>query len=234
MNKSFISIALLLASSTTFAETKYPENPILRPLTLADGTIAVSGALVLGEEKDEHHSELNLNVGYGLTDNLTVSLSGVNYRFLARDDNETGLELAIGLGVRGRQESSINGDSIAYGTDLNGKYVFDENIAMTFSVGYIKWDEEKHKNKDEYRYAIGMQANVSKDWTAFANYTYRDLKDFNQNNAHEVSIGANYSYSKSADIGVFTGYSSFDAQENGYQRDNNFDRVAGVYMTYRF
>jgi hypothetical protein len=33
---------------------------------------------------------------------------------------------------------------------------------------------------------------------------------------------------------MFVGYSSFDAQENGYQYDNNFDRVAGVYATYRF
>jgi len=234
MNKSLISIALLLASSTVFAETEYPENPVLRPLTLADGTIAVSGALAWAEEEDKKRVHLNLNAAYGLTDNLTLGLGGVNYRFLARTDNETGLELAVGLGVRGFQESVINGDSVAYGTDLNGKYVFNKDIAMIFSLGYVKWDEEKLKNKDEYRYSIGVQANLAKDWAATASYTYRDLKDFNQNNAHKVSLGVNYAYSKNTDIGVFAGYSSFDAQENGYKLDNSFDRAAGAYITYRF
>jgi len=44
----------------------------------------------------------------------------------------------------------------------------------------------------------------------------------------------NYAYSKNTDIGVFTGYSSFDAQENGYKLDNSFDRIAGIYAAYRF
>jgi len=234
MKKSLIGVTLLLASSTVFAETEYPENRVLRPLTLTDGTLSVGGALAWGEEKDENRGEFNLNVGYGLTDNLTLGFGGVNYRILARPDNETGLELSVGLGLRGYQESIINEDSLAYGTDLNGKYVFDENIAMIFSLGYVKWDEEKQKNKDEYRYSIGMLTNITKDWTATASYTYRDLKDFSQNDAHEVSIGVNYAYSKTMDIGMFTGYSTFDAQENGYKLDNSFDRVAGVYVDYRF
>ena len=79
-----------------------------------------------------------------------------------------------------------------------------------------------------------MQTNIAKDWTASASYTYRDLIDFEQNHAHEVGVGLNYAYSKSTDIGVFAGYSSFDAQENGYKVDNSFDRVAGVYASYRF
>jgi opacity protein-like surface antigen len=234
MNKSLISIALLLASSTVIAETEYPENPVLRPLTLTDGTISGSGALAGGEENNDNRGELNLNAAYGLTDNLTIGLGGLNYRVLARPDNTTGLELAIGLGIRGYQDSKVNGYSVAYGADLNGKYVFDENIAMIFSLGYIKWDEEKLKNKDEYRYSVGVQANVAKDWTASASYTYRDLKDFSQNDAHEVNVSFNYAYSKDTDIGVFTGYSSFDAQENSYELDDNFERVAGIYTTYRF
>ena len=234
MNKLLISIALLLASSTAFAETEYPENPVLRPLTLTDGTISVSGALAWGEEKDQRRGELNLNAAYGFTDNLTVGLGGLNYRFLARDNNEKGLELAVGLGVRGYQDSTNNGDSVGYGADLNGKYVFDKNLAMTFSVSYVKWDEEKLENKDEFRYSVGLQTNIAKDWTASASYTYRDLIDFEQNHAHEVGVGLNYAYSKSTDIGVFAGYSSFDAQENGYKVDNSFDRVAAVYASYRF
>lgn len=234
MKKSLVSIGLLLASSAVFAETEYPQNPVLRPLTLTDGTISVSGGLAWVEENDENRGELNLNAAYGLTDNLTVYLGGLNYRVLARSDNETGLELAVGLGIRGYQESIINGDSIAYGADLNGKYVFDETIAMTFSLGYVKWDEDKLKNKDEYRYSLGVQANIANDFTATANYTYRDLKDFNQNEAHEVNVGVNYAYTKNTDIGVFTGYSSFDAQKNDYEPDNSFDRTAGIYVTYRF
>lgn len=234
MNKSLISIALLLASSTVVAETEYPQNPVLRPLTLTDGTVSLSGALAWGEENDDNRGELNLNAAYGLTDNLMLGLSGINYRVLARPDNKTGLELTVGLGLRGYQDSKLNGYSVGYGTDLNGKYVFNENIAIIFSLGFVKWDEEKLKNKDEYRYSVGVQGNIVKDLTATASYTYRDLKDFSQNDAHEVNVDLNYAYSKNTDIGVFTGYSSFDAQENGYKLDNSFDRVAGIYATYRF
>lgn len=234
MNKSLISIALFLASSTVFAETEYPQNPVLRPLTLTDGTVSLSGALAWAEENDDNRGELNLNAAYGLTDNLMLGLGGINYRVLARPDNKTGLELAVGLGLRGYQDSKLNGHSVGYGADLNGKYVFNENIAMIFSLGYVKWDEEKLKNKDEYRYSVGVQGNIAKDLTATASYTYRDLKDFSQNDAHEVNVGLNYAYSKNTDIGVFTGYSSFDAQENGYKLDNSFDRIAGIYAAYRF
>ncbi|WP_085297055.1 porin [Cognaticolwellia mytili] len=234
MKKSLVSVALLIASSSVFAETEYPENPVLRPLTLTDGTIAVSGALGWGEEQDDSRGVLNLNAAYGLTDDLTIGLGGLNYRVLARENNAMGLELAVGAGVRGFNKAIINGDSVAYGADLNGKYVFNKNIAMTFSLGYVKWDEEKQKNKDEYRYSIGLKTNVAKDWTTSVNYTYRDLKDFTQSDAHEVNVGLNYAYSKSTDVGMFAGYSSFDAQQNGYKLDNNFDRVAGVYAAYRF
>lgn len=234
MNKSLISIALLLASSTVFAETEYPQNPVLRPLTLTDGTVSLSGTLAWAEENDDNRGELNLNAAYGLTDNLMLGLGGINYRVLARHDNKTGLELAVGLGLRGYQDSKLNGHSVGYGADLNGKYVFNENLAMIFSLGYVKWDEEKLKNKDEYRYSVGVQGNIAKDLTATASYTYRDLNDFSQNDSHEVNVGLNYAYSKNTDIGVFTGYSSFDAQENGYELDNSFDRIAGIYGVYRF
>lgn len=239
MKKSIISIALLLASSSVFADngtskTTYPENPILRPLTLTDGTVEIGGALMWVEENDKSRGELNLNAAYGLTDNLTIGFGGIKYRVLERQSNKTGLELAVGFGVRGFQDSINNGDAIGYGADLNGKYVFDKNIAMTFSVGYINWDEEKLANKSEYRYSVGVQTNVARDWTTFANYTYRDLKDFTQDDAHNVNVGVNYAFSKDIDIGLFTGYSDFDAQENGYKLKNSFDHAAGLYVTYRF
>lgn len=234
MKKALISVALLLASSTVVAETKYPENPVLRPLTLTDGTIALGGALAWGKEKNDNRAEININAGYGLTDDLTLGFGGINYRVLARSNNKMGLELSVGAGFRGFHESKIMGDSVGYGVDLNGKYVFDKDIAMTFSLGYVKWDEEKLKNKDEFLYSIGAQANIVKNWTASVSYTYRDLKDFTQDDAHEVNVGVNYAYTKNTDIGVFAGYSSFDASKNGYKLDNSFDRVAGIYTTYRF
>lgn len=234
MKKSLLCIALFLSSSAVYAETEYPQNPVLRPLTLTDGTIAVGGAIAWGEEQDDNRGEINLNAAYGLTDDLTIGLGELRYRFLARSGNNTGLELAVGMGVRGYQESLSNGDSVGYGADLNGKYVFNKDIAMLFSAGYVKWDEEKLKNKDEFRYSVGVQANVARDWTATANYTYRDLKDFIQEDAHKVNVGLNYAYSKHTDIGIFAGYSNFDAQENGYKLDNSFDRVAGLYAAYRF
>ncbi|MEW6991236.1 outer membrane beta-barrel protein [Colwelliaceae bacterium 6441] len=234
MKKSLSSIILLLASSSAFADTNYPENPVLRPLTLTDGTVALSAILAWGEEENEDRGELNLNAAYGFTDNLTVSLGGLDYRILARADNRTGLELAVALGLRGYQESLLNGDSVGYGGDLKGKYVFNSDLAMTFSVGYVKWDEEKQKNKSEFRYSVGIETNIANDWTAFSNYTYRDLKDFTQEDAHSVNMGVNYTYSKNMDVGLFAGYSSFDAQKNGYQLDNSFERLVGGYVAYRF
>ncbi|MDT0604539.1 porin [Thalassotalea castellviae] len=238
MKKSLISMALLLASTGVFAgnqsDSNYPENPILRPLTLNDGTIAVSGAISWGEEKDKSRGELNLNAAYGLTDDLTIGFAGLDYRVLARNNNRTGLELAVGVGLRGFQESTSNGDAIGYGADLNGKYVFNQDIAMTFSLGHVIWDEEHLANKSENRFSVGVQSKVAKNWTAFTNYTYRDLKGFTQDKAHSVHSGLNYTLSNNIDVGMYASYDNFEAQENGYDLKNNFDRSLGLYLTYRF
>lgn len=234
MKKIFVTSLLLLTSSISYAETEYPKNQVLRPLTLTDGTISIGGAISIVEEHDDTRGALGLHAAYGLTDNLMISLSGLDYRVLARDNNETGLELAVGAGIRGYQDSDVNGNAIGYGADLNGKYVFNSDLAMTFSVGYVKWDEENLGNKDEYHYSVGLQANLAKNWTTNVSYTYRDLKHFAQDDAHVVNAGVNYSYSKNTDLGLFVGYSDFDALENGYDLDNNFERSAGVYATYRF
>lgn len=229
-----MSIALLLTSASVFAETTYPTNTVLRPLTLTDGTILVAGALALGEENNDSRGSASINLGYGLTDDITLGLGGIHYRFLAREDNKTGLELTVAAGIRDYQESIVGGDSIAYGADVNGKYVFNNDLAMIFSLGYVKWDEEKIKDKDEYRYTLGVQQNLTHGLSATATYTYRDLKDFHQNDAHEANVSLNYAYSKSTDLGLFANYSSFDAQDNGYKLDDNFERSIGVYAAYRF
>ena len=234
MKKTITAISLLLISTNLLAETEYPKNPILRPLTLTDGTIAITGAVALQEEKNENRGRIFANLAYGLTDNLTLGYGGLNYRILARPDNQTGLELAVGLGLRGHQEQLNNKESIAYGTDITGKYVFAPDLAMTFALGFVKWDEQHRDNREEFRYSVGVQKRLASDWSINGNYTYRDLKDFEQNNAHQAQVALNYTYNKNTDIGLFAGYSNFDAQENGYKSDHNFDRAVGLYVSYRF
>ena len=239
MKKTLLSIALILTSSAAYAGSEFPTNPVLRPLTLGDGMFAISGGVVAGEENNKNRNHGFLNFGYGLTDDLTFSLNGLKYRVLARKGNRAGLEVAVGLGVRGYQEfyydnKTKKGDSTAYGADISGKYVFNADVAVNFGLSYLKWDEEARKNKDEYRVNVGIQKRLAKDWTLGTHYTYRYLKDFTQDDAHEVNVNLNYAYSKTTDFGMFATYSSFDAQENGYQLDNNLDRGLGLYFNTRF
>ncbi|GHF94084.1 porin [Thalassotalea marina] len=234
MKRTLLTIALILSSSAVLAETVYPKNPVLRPITLTEGTIAVGGAVAYVEEGDDDRGNINFHAAYGFTDDLTLSLGDIRYRFWDRLDNGTGLELTAGFGIRGYHESKLNGDALALGADITGKYVFNRDFAATFSAGYVKWDEEHLKNKDEYRYSVGLQRNLFKDVTFAANYTYRDLKDFKQSHADEVNLALNYTFSKRMDLGVFAGYSNFDAKQNGYDLDDGYERTAGVYVNYRF
>lgn len=234
MKRTFLTIALLATTSTVMAETAYPKNPVLRPLTLTEGIISVGGGLAYIEEGKDDRGHINVHAAYGITDDLTVSLGDIRYKFWDRHDNATGLELTAGFGLRGFHESKLNGEALALGADITGKYVFNRDFAATFSAGYVKWDEDKLQNKDEYRYSIGLQRNLVKDITLSANYTFRDLKDFTQSHADEVNVALNYSYSKRMDMGVFVGYSNFDAQQNGYDLEDGYERTAGLYVNYRF
>lgn len=234
MKKSLTAIAILLVTSSVFAETNYPENPVLRPLTLTDGTISLTGGLVTGEQDDDNRGEAFIGLAYGITDNLMIGDGGIKYRVLARPDNKTGLELAVGFGLRGYQEYLNEDYSIGYGLDLSGKYVVSDSFSVNFGLDVVKWAEEHRKDKSEYRYSIGAQQRLAEDWTASASYTYRDLKDFVQSDANEARAGINYTYSKDMDIGLFAAYSDFDAKKNGYKLDNSFDRSVSAYVTYRF
>ncbi len=235
MRKTLTALALILATSSAVAETEYPTNPILRPITLMDGTLAVTAGVVSGEESDENRKKTFVNLGYGITDNLTIGFGGIKYRFLAREDNKHGLELAVSYGHRGYNEYlGSNDDSVAHGLDLSGKYVFSDDLAMTFGFGAVEWSEDNREDKNEFRYMVGLQKGLTESWSTGIQYTYRDLKDFNQNEAHDVNTYLNYVYSKNMDIGLFASYSSFDAQENGYKLDNNFGRAIGIYANYRF
>lgn len=230
-------LALFVAAVTSaqaLANDSYPENPIKRPLTLADGMAEVAGGVIYGEENDDKRTEVFANIAYGVTDDFTIGFDGLTYRFLSRDNNGNGLELATSIGLKGFQESKVNGDSKGYGIDVYGKYVLNDDLAFTFGTAFVKWDEDKLKNKDEYRYHVGVMTNIAPDWTAAFNYTYRDLKDFVQDDAHVASATLNYAYNKNTDIGVFATYSDFDAEKNGYDLENSFDKGIGLYVAYRF
>ena len=61
-------------TSTVFAATEYLGNPVLRPLTLTEGTVSIIGALLWVDEKNDSRGEINLNTNYGFTDDLMLSL----------------------------------------------------------------------------------------------------------------------------------------------------------------
>lgn len=235
MKKLITSIALLSITSSVFAASTSPQNLVVRPLVLADSELALSGAVLYGEQTDsEKEWRILPGIAYGLTDDLTLGFGEVRYRFISRSSNGTGLELAAGLGYEGQLEVENADDSDAVALDLTGKYVLNTNTALLFSTKYVHWDEDKRKNRSEIRYSVGIQQNIYKNVTAFANYTFSDLKDFNKNSANSGSLGVNYAYSKSTDVGMFVNYTDFDAAENGYKADDVFEKSAGIYLTTRF
>lgn len=240
MKQPLSALLLLCISSSVFAGALTsgklsPANPVERPLTLEDGEIQISGALAYGE-KDNNDNEwgFGANIGYGVTEDFTIDLSGLHYRFLAREKNQEGLELAASLGWRGQLESEQNGDADGYGIDINGKYVFSPDFAVTFGIGHIRWDEDKLEDKKEFDYSVGVQKRIFENVTLGANYTYRDLSDFTQDNAYQLSVSANYTVMPNLDVGVFYAKTDFDFGANGYKTDEYFRKGIGAYATYRF
>jgi len=235
MKKLITTIALLSITSSVFAASTSPQNLVLRPLVLADSELAISGAVLYGEQTDKDEEWRVLpGIAYGLTQDLTLGFGEVRYRFMSRHQNGTGLELTAGLGFEGQLAVENADDSDSIGVDLAGKYVISNDTALLFSTKYVHWNEDDRKNRSEIRYGIGIQQNIYKNVTAFANYTFSDLKDFNKNSANSGAVGVNYAYSKSTDVGMFANYSDFDAVENGYKADDVFEKSAGIYLTTRF
>jgi len=235
MKKLITTIALLSISSSVFSASTSPQNLVVRPLVLADSELALSGAVLYGEQTDDEKEWRILpGIAYGLTDDLTLGFGDVRYRLMSRSANRTGLELTAGLGYEGRLEVENADDSDAIAVDITGKYVLSSDTALLFSTKYVHWDEDKRKNRSEVRYGIGIVQNLYKNVTTFANYTFSDLKDFSKNSANSGAVGVNYAYSKTTDVGMFVNYSDFDAVENGYKADEVFEKSAGIYLTTRF
>ena len=237
MKKLLPALTLICISSTAIAEQYSPANPVVRPLTLVDGELQLVGALSYGEEANGEKSwDFDANVRYGITDDLTLGFGGLRYRFMERPGNGTGLELTAGLAVKGYLEYSDPelDDSVALGMDITGQYVINKNLAVTFASEYMVWNEEKLENKSEFRHSIGFKTNVAPSITLWSNYTYRDLRDFTQDDAHAVAAGINYNLSRQTDVGLFANYTDFDAAKNGYKADDIQEKGIGAYISYRF
>ncbi|MCY7294785.1 porin [Alteromonas sp. a30] len=236
MEKRIIALVLLgLSASTSVQAASSPGNLVERPITLADGETSLSLGAVYGEKQNGVHNwGADIQLGYGITEHLTLDFSGLRYRFMQRPENGTGLELTAGLGVRGELESEQFGDSHAYGIDITGKYVFSSDMAAVFNVGYIRWNEDHRENKSEFDFSLGIQKRLFEGVTLSASYTYRDLQDFAQDDAYVWNIGATYNIRKDVDISVSYGQTNFDYARNGYDADEHFRKGLGVYFTYRF
>lgn len=233
--KKSVLIGLILAATTagTSANELSKQNLVERSLTLKDSELVFSGGLFHGETGDENDTGLALNAGYGLTDNLTVGLGGARYRFIERANDGQGLEMAFSLGAKGHMEQN-NEDVHGYGADVIGKYVFSSDFALLFAAEYVYWNHKGTDDASENRYTLGAQYQVVDNLTWSVDYTYRDLKDFNQDHAYSASTGLQYGLSKNTDVGVMFAYSDFDTEKNGYDTDSAYKRNVGAYVNYRF
>jgi hypothetical protein len=228
-------MTVLLLTSSVSAAAAQTTNLVTEPLTSRDGEIALGAAFIGGKEWDDNDSLTGIiNARYGITDNWTIGLDGLRYRFVKRPENGLGLELTAGLGFGGYYESDRYGDAEGGGLDISGKYVFSRDFALLFAAQYVDWDEENREDKEEFNYSLGAQKALFNNLTFSTVHTYRDLTDFAQEDANEFSLGLDYQYSKQTNMGAFLGYSDFDPIENGYNGDASYEQYAGVYVRYRF
>lgn len=233
--KKSVLIGLILSSvaATASANKLSEQNLVERSLTLKDSEVVLFGGLFHGETGNENDTGLGLSAAYGFTDNLSVGFGGARYRFMERANDGQGLELTFGAGYKGHMERN-NVDVNGYGADIAGKYVLSPDLAVLFSTEYVFWNHKGKDNASEHRYSLGALYQVMNNVTFSADYTFRDLKDFNQNNAYSASTGVHYALSKNTDVGLTFAYSDFDTEKNGYDTDSAYKRSYGAYVSYRF
>ena len=109
-----------------------------------------------------------------------------------------------------------------------------DRVALTFGTEYVFWNDIGSDNRKEFRYSVGGLYEPIRNVTLMASYTYRDLEDFTQSSAYDISAGVNYSLNKRTDIGLAFGYSDFDAVENAFKPEYAHKRSVGAYVSYRF
>lgn len=218
-------------SSTAMADSHYPKNPILRPITLNASDFSAFGAIGYKKKVDGDESAFILPaLSYGVTDNFTIGLGGLTYRFWENN----GLELALSASGRGSFESKVIGDSKGYFAAVSGKKVIHDNLAFTFALGYVHWDEEKLENRREIDYSVGLMFNIAPKWTVSINYTLRDLHDFDQSSANEFSSDISYALRDDIDVGLFAHYADFDERVNNTVVHNSLETASGLFAKWRF
>jgi len=233
MKKFLLATSLLTLALTSNAHSReYPQNPVLRPLTLNSGTVELTGLYAYGKQHDKDVDVAFAgNLSYGLTDSLQLGLDGITYSIFK--DHRAGFELAAKAGITGYFDDKV-GDSLGLGSSLIAKQIINDNLAFTFSAGYTHWSIGNIDNKSEFDYTIGTLFNIIPNVTLAATYTYRDLKDFKQSSAKKAGITLNYAYSPSVDLGVGYQYSNFNEQYNNQALQETPEKTLAAYVTYRF
>lgn len=235
MFKKVLFASSVLMTSLVSADELSDSNLVTRSLTLKDGEVALNATLNYGHNDDDNDVNLGLNGSYGITDNLSIGLGGFRYKFLGRGQNDLGLELAAGAGIKGFYDVPGPDGALGYGADLIGKYVLSEQTAFTFSTNYVFWNmPHSSENRDEWRFSAGVLQTLMDDLTLSANYEYRVLNDFVDDNTFNVNTAVTYHYSKNWDLGMYLSYSDFDAVKNGFTSDSSYKENIGLFVNYRF
>jgi hypothetical protein len=233
MKKYLLTTSLLmLALSHNAYSREYPQNPVLRPLTLSSSTIEVTGAYAYGKQHDKDTDvAFSGNINYGLTDSLQLGLDGITYSILK--DHHSGFELAAKAGITGYFDDDL-GDSLGLGSSIIAKQIINDNLAFTFSAGYTHWSINNLDNKSEFDYTVGALFNIAPDVTLATSYTFRDLKDFKESTANKATVALNYAYSSNIDLGIGYQYSNFNEQYNNQALQETPEKMFAAYVSYRF
>jgi opacity protein-like surface antigen len=228
------------AQAADYSESEYSANPVLRPLTLPKGMLSLGGGLSY-VEKENGSDDWNTFpwVRYGITDNLSVGLDGLTYRFLAKD----GFELAGNVGLRGGDYDSKDSDDndddtweVAASASLFGKKVLSDQLALTFGAEYIRWDSDGDRvNRHEWDYGVGVLYQFAPDWTFDASYTYRDLSNqYNADNANVYRVGLTRSFGNDFEVSLFYRHNDFQQGTGDQNYGYNYRNISGVAATWRF
>ena len=234
MNKSMlIALAVATVSTGVSANQLSKQSLVERSMTLKSGEVQLGAAAFYGETDDKDDKGFAINAAYGVTDDLSIGFGGLRYRFMSRPNDNGGLELTVGAGLKGHLEQGDE-DILGYGADVSGKYVLSPELAFTFGAEYVFWNFVGSDNGKEYRLSVGTMYQPIDDVTFSVGYTYRDLHDFSQDNAYTVHTGVNYAWSENLDVGMAFTYNDFDPVKNGFDIKTAHKRNLGLYASYRF
>lgn len=235
MTKLFTVTALCVLAPFSFAQPLSDSNPVERALVLQSGEVALGAGLYYGETRSEENKFApSFELSYGLTENLTIGPIGARYSVMQRSENKTGLELAIEGGLMGLYEVTDADDSFAVGVGLNGKYVFNSDVALTFESALVHWAEDSRPNRKEARVSLGSLWQLQPGFTLSASLHYRKFKDFEQDHSTAISTNLIWALSPQWDITFSAAYSDFNPLLNGYEEDVEYQQQAGVSAVYRF